>query len=146
MAGGAAAAGAYHVSRIIDCGRDMKGILLFGHGSRSPEWARPFHAIRAVIAARAPAVPVALGFLEAMQPSFDDGIAELVAAGVSDVDVVPIFLATGGHIARDLPQLADAAMVRHPGIRIRIAAPAGESARVVDAMADYALDPAAQKF
>ena len=123
----------------------MKGILLFGHGSRSPEWAQPFHAIRAVMATRAPATPVTLGFLEAMRPSFEEGIAELVGEGVDDIAIVPIFLATGGHVARDLPQLAAAALERHPGLQISIAPPAGESVRVIEAMATYALDPVAQK-
>lgn len=126
-------------------GTFMKGILLFGHGSRSTEWARPFLAIRAAIAAQAPGTPVALGFLEAMRPTFDEGMDELVRAGATDITIVPIFLATGGHIARDLPQLAAATMERHPDLRIDIAAPAGESARVIAAMAAYALDPLAQK-
>lgn len=117
----------------------MKGILLFGHGSRSPEWARPFHAIREVIAAKTPDVAVALGFLESMRPTLDEGIAELVAAGAGEVEVVPIFLASGNHILRDLPQLAAAAMERHSGLVIRIAPPAGEAPLVIDAMATYAL-------
>lgn len=118
----------------------MKGIALFGHGSRNPEWAKPFHAIREAIRALAPNTPVTLGFLEAMRPTLDEAIDSLVASGVSEIDIVPIFLATGGHIAKDLPQLAANAMDRHPGIRIRVAAPAGESHRVIEAMARYALD------
>lgn len=117
----------------------MRGIVLFGHGSRNAGWAQPFHAILDAMRERAPATPVALGFLEAMRPTFDEAIDSLVAAGVSEVDVVPIFLATGGHIAKDLPQLAANAMDRHPGLAIAIAAPAGESPRVIRAMADYAL-------
>lgn len=117
----------------------MRGILLFGHGSRSPEWARPFHAIREVIAAKSPGLPVALGFLEAMRPTLDEGIAELVAAGAGEIDIVPVFLASGNHILRDLPQLAAAAMERHSGLVIRVAAPAGEAPLVIEAMAAYAL-------
>jgi sirohydrochlorin ferrochelatase len=30
----------------------MKGILLYGHGARNPEWAQPFHRIREAIKAR----------------------------------------------------------------------------------------------
>lgn len=119
----------------------MKGIVLFGHGSRNPEWVKPFHAIRAAILARAPAQPVALAFLEAMRPTLDEAIDALVASGASAIDIVPIFLATGGHIAKDLPQLAAAAMERHPGIAIVVATPAGEAWVVIEAMAAYALKP-----
>ena len=117
----------------------MRGIVLFGHGSRSPDWAKPFHAIRRAIMVRSPAMPVALGFLEAMRPTLDEAIDSLAAQGATEVDIVPIFLATGGHIAGDLPRLAAGAMDRHPGVVIRVAAPAGEASSVIEAMADYAL-------
>ena len=117
----------------------MKAIVLFGHGSRNPEWAAPFHAIREVLAARAPQMPVAMGFLEAMRPTLDEAIDTLAESGATEIDIVPIFLATGSHIAKDLPQLAANAMDRHPGISIAIAVPAGESPLVIEAMATYAL-------
>ena len=120
----------------------MKGIVLFGHGARNPEWAKPFHAIRNALFVRAPETPVALGFLEAMRPTLNEAVDSLVAVGVNKIQIVPIFLATGAHIARDLPQLAAAAMDRHPGIVIDIAAPAGESPMVIEAIAVYALNPA----
>jgi sirohydrochlorin cobaltochelatase len=118
----------------------MKGIVLFGHGARNPEWAKPFHAIRDVLTTRAPQVLVELGFLEAMRPTFDEAIDTLVASGVTEISVVPIFLATGSHIAKDLPQLAANAMDRHPEIAIDIVPPAGESSLVIEAMASYAID------
>ena len=119
----------------------MKGIVLFGHGSRNPEWAKPFHAIRHALVTRAPTIPVALGFLEAMRPTLDEAIDDLVGRGASDIDIVPIFLATGSHITKDLPQLAANAIDRHPGISIALAMPAGESVSMIDAMAAYALSP-----
>ena len=119
----------------------MKGIVLFGHGARNPEWARPFHAIRALMLKRSPQTPVALGFLEAMRPTLDEAIDELAAVGVTQIEVVPIFLATGSHIAKDLPLLVGNAMDRYPEIEIVIAEPVGESPEVIQSMADYALNP-----
>ena len=119
----------------------MIGVILFGHGARNPEWAKPFHAIRDTLFVRAPETPVALGFLEAMRPTLNEAVDSLVAVGVDQIQIVPIFLATGAHIAKDLPRLAAAAMDRHPGINIEIAAPAGESALVIEAMAAYAINP-----
>ena len=119
----------------------MKGIILFGHGSRNPEWAKPLHAIRDAILARVPAQLVALAFLETMRPTLDEAIDGLVKSGATEIDIVPIFLATGGHIAKDLPQLAVAAMERHPGIAITVAMAAGESSLVIEAMAEYAIRP-----
>lgn len=117
----------------------MKGILLFGHGARNPDWAAPFHRIRAAIKARDADMPVEPGFLELMRPTFDEGIDCLVSQGASEISIVPIFMAAGSHIKKDLPLMAAGAMDRHPGIRIGIAPPVGEAEPVLAAMADYAM-------
>jgi sirohydrochlorin cobaltochelatase len=81
----------------------MKAILLYGHGARNPEWAQPFHRIREVIKARNPRALVEPGFLELMRPSFDEGVACLVEQGATSIMVVPIFMAAGSHVKKDLP-------------------------------------------
>jgi len=90
--------------------------------------------------AREPTALVELGFLELMRPTFDEGIASLVKQGATAVVIVPIFMAAGSHIKKDLPRLAAEAMDRHPGLVIAIVAPVGEAEPVLAAMADYALD------
>ena len=118
----------------------MKGIILFGHGARSPEWVLPFHRIRDAVLARQPDALVELGFLEIMRPTLDEAIDGLAARGATTIAIVPVFVATGGHIAKDLPRLAAAAMDRHPRLAVTVAAPVGEAAPVIEAMANYALD------
>lgn len=118
----------------------MKGILLFGHGARNPDWAAPFFRIRDAIKARAPDVPVEMGFLELMRPGFDEAVDALAAAGVNEIMVVPIFMAAGSHIRKDLPLMAASAMDRHSAVSITLAAPVGEADPVLAAMADYALN------
>ena len=117
----------------------MKGILLFGHGAKNPEWAAPFVAIRAAILAHDSSVLVEFGFLELMRPTFDEGVDLLVARGATSIVVVPIFMAAGTHINKDLPQLAAQAMDRHSTLAITLAAPVGAAPAVLAAMADYAL-------
>lgn len=116
----------------------MKGILLFGHGARNPEWAQPFRLIRDAILAREPEALVEPGYLELMRPSFDEGIDCLVRQGATRIVVVPIFMAAGSHVKKDLPQMAGMAMDRHAGLVIELAAPVGEAEPVLAAMADYA--------
>jgi sirohydrochlorin cobaltochelatase len=41
-----------------------EGLVLFAHGSRDPEWARPFERIAAILRERLPATAVGLAFLE----------------------------------------------------------------------------------
>lgn len=114
------------------------GIVLFAHGSRSAEWAAPFTRIRERVAARGNNARVTLAYLELMQPDFQAAVDELVAQSVERISVVPLFLAAGGHLRNDLPQLVDAALARHPQLRIRVLPPIGESETLLDAIADWA--------
>ena len=117
----------------------MKGIILFGHGSRTSEYVRPFERIRDAMQAQQPDAVVELGFLELTQPSLDESIECLVKRGATGISVVPIFIGPGKHVLKDLPQLAANAMDRHPGLEIALASPVGEAQEVIDAMAKFAL-------
>ena len=113
-------------------------IVLFGHGARDPEWAGPMRRIRDTVLARPDAPKVELAFLEFMSPTLPEAIAALVRDGVKNVAVVPVFLAQGGHLKRDLPVLLDEARAANPGCEVTLATAAGEAEPVVRAMADYA--------
>lgn len=119
--------------------RSDSAIVLFGHGARDPEWAGPMRRIRDAVLARPDAPKVELAFLEFMTPTLPEAIAALARDGVRRVAVVPVFLAQGGHLKRDLPLLLDAARAAHPDCEITLATAAGEAEPVVRAMADYAI-------
>ncbi len=117
----------------------IKGIILFGHGARNPEYIEPFKRIQAVVAAKQPAVPVEIGFLELTQPPLEASIECLVRRGVTQVKVVPIFFAPGRHVLKDLPQLLGNAMDLYPGIEFEVTECVGEVAAVIEAMACHAV-------
>lgn len=114
-----------------------EAIVLFAHGSRDPEWAGPFQALRQLVAARRPGAQVELAFLEQMSPTLDQAIDAAAAGGAARVLVVPLFLAPGGHIKRDLPALIAAARARHPALAIRATSSIGEEGDVLAALADW---------
>jgi sirohydrochlorin cobaltochelatase len=66
-------------------------------------------------------------------------VAALVARGVNDVTVVPVFLGQGGHVLRDLPLILDEMRLAHPGVAIRAVGAVGEDPTVLRAMTDYCL-------
>lgn len=117
----------------------MKGIILFGHGARNPEYTAPFKRIRAAVEALQPDVPVEVGFLELTQPPLEASIECLVARGVNEIKIVPIFFAPGRHVLKDLPELIGNAMDRFPGVEFDVAACVGEVDRVIEAMAAHAI-------
>ena len=119
-----------------------QAIVLFAHGARDPRWAEPFEAVAAQVHAAAAGREVVLAFLELMTPSLAEAIDRLAAAGATQIDVVPLFLGTGGHLRRDLPALVEAAKRAHPALAIRLHAAIGEHAAVVEAMARAAVTAA----
>lgn len=116
-----------------------RAIILFGHGARDPRWAEPLQALQARLATRAPAIPVALAFLELMPPDLATAGATLVAGGARRLQIVPVFLGQGGHVRNDLPGLVDALRSRHPEVDVRLSEAVGEVPEVLDAIADYCL-------
>ena len=115
----------------------MDGLVLFAHGSRDARWAEPFEAVLGRVQALVPGVAVTLAYLERMEPDLAEAVAELVRRGARRIRVVPLFLGYGGHLREDLPRLAAAVSAEHPGIVVDLAPPAGEDARVLEALADY---------
>ena len=116
-----------------------QALVLFAHGARDPRWAEPFEAVAERIRAAAPQLPVVLAYLELTAPTLAEAIDKVVADGATTVDVVPLFLGTGGHLRQDLPPLVDALRSAHPNVAIRLHAAIGEHAAVSEAMARAAL-------
>ena len=117
-----------------------KAVVLFGHGARDPEWAGPMRRVRERMLQAAPGLSVELAFLEFMQPTLADAIDRLVGAGATQVTVVPMFLAQGGHLKRDVPELIESARHRHPGCIISVTNAIGETDEVAAAVAAFALN------
>jgi sirohydrochlorin cobaltochelatase len=112
-----------------------KGIVLFAHGSREPEWARPFERIARELSKKLPACAVRLAYLEVMRPSLDEALADLVAHEVKKIRVVPAFLGLGGHLKEDLPKLVKAAGEQYPALALSVEEPIGERSQVIEAIA-----------
>ncbi len=118
-----------------------RGLLLFAHGARDPNWALPFEAVVERIRGSAPEVAVALAYLDFMTPGIVDAGDSLAAAGCTRVEVVPLFLGAGGHVRKDLPLLAERLRQAHPEVEWLLRRTVGEDEAVIQAMAQCALQP-----
>ena len=112
-----------------------RGLLLFAHGARDAAWAVPFEAVLTRVRMLQPDAQVVLAFLELMQPDLAGAAQRLVEHGCRRVEVVPLFLGTGGHVRRDLPQLVQALRQHHPGTDWLLHDPVGEHPDVIEAIA-----------
>jgi len=83
--------------------------------------------------------PTDLAFLECMEPSLPDAIAAMAQAGVTHINVIPVFLAVGSHVRKDLPLLLEQARAAHPQLCLTASAAIGEQTAIQEAIARFAL-------
>jgi sirohydrochlorin cobaltochelatase len=119
----------------------MQAIILFGHGSRDPLWRAPIEAVAARIAQQSPQHLVRCAYLELCEPDLPGTVDALVAAGATQIRVVPMFLGVGRHAREDLPRLLDDLRARHPAIALQSQAAIGEHPRMLALMAELAAAP-----
>jgi len=117
----------------------MHGIVLFAHGARDPQWAKPFEAIRDRIRTARPECPIEVGYLEIMSPSLEQAIDALLAKGASAITVFPIFMAQGGHLKQDIPRILGAIRESHPHVPIALETAVGEVPELLDAISGWVM-------
>lgn len=122
-------------------GMSDHALVLVAHGSRDPRWRAPFD--RLVDALRAAGVRVEIGYLESASPSIPEALEAAASAGARRITVLPLFMASGGHVDHDIPPLLDAARARRPGLLITQLGPVGEHPRFVELLVAIAQDAAA---
>ena len=117
----------------------MHGIVLFAHGARDPEWARPFEAMRDHIRRARPECPIRLAYLEIMEPQIGQAVAELVEEGAAAITVFPLLMAQGGQLKQDLPRLVEKIRQEHPHIPLTLERALGDVPEVLEAIAGWIL-------
>ncbi len=118
----------------------MHAIILFAHGSRDPLWHKPIQAVAARIAQRAPDTPVRCAYLELTEPDLPHVAGALVAEGATSLSIVPMFLGVGRHAREDLPALIQDLLTQHPHITLTCQPAIGEQERLLDLLAEIALE------
>ncbi len=114
------------------------GLLIMAHGSPDPGANQPIQAIAERIRHDRRYAAVAVSFLDLNQPSIPAVIGSLVGQGIRRIIAVPFFLQLGGHVAKDLPAIIDAAQLRHPAATIRLAEHLAYDRLLISVIADRA--------
>ncbi len=116
-----------------------RGLILFAHGSRDPQWRAPMEAVAVRAAALESAAIVRCAYLELMEPDLPACAAGMVAQGVTAITIVPMFLGVGRHAREDLPLLVAELRRLYPQVGFELRPAIGEDERVVDMLARIAL-------
>jgi sirohydrochlorin cobaltochelatase len=114
-------------------------LILFAHGARDPEWANPMRQVQTAVLAQVPDMAVELAFLEFMSPTLAECAAQSIAQGAKRVVVLPMFIARGGHLKREVPEMLASLRQTYPDVEFALGNAIGEHAMVIRAMADAAL-------
>ncbi|MFJ4618175.1 sirohydrochlorin chelatase [Streptomyces sp. NPDC088812] len=104
-------------------------LVVVAHGSRDPRALSTVRTLLDRVRALRPGLPVHLGHIELNTPLLTDTLAGLEARGTQDAVLVPLLLARGYHVRRDIPEMAANAPVR-----TRVADPLGPHPLLVDAL------------
>lgn len=103
-------------------------LVLVAHGSRDPRALSTVRALVERVGELRPGLPVHLGHIELNEPSLPD---TLTALGPTDAVLVPLLLARGYHVKRDIPEMAAEAQAR-----ARVAPPLGAHPLLVETLYD----------
>jgi sirohydrochlorin cobaltochelatase len=108
-------------------------IILLAHGSSDPRWCGTFEKLAGPTLHSVPGSRIA--YMELAEPSIDAVVSEGVAEGKRDFTIVPLFLAAGRHLRKDVPGMITELEKTH-GVTISLAAPIGENPQLGDAICD----------
>lgn len=115
-----------------------KALILFAHGARDPAWARPVLAVVQRLRMSNPDLAISVAFLEFMSPTLPEAVAALCrqpSEPVRQVDVLPFFIAQGGHLRQEVPAMLAQLQAQYPDTSFRLLPPLGELPAVQEAMA-----------
>lgn len=109
-----------------------KQLILLAHGSNDPDWRAPFQAL----CQQLQPLPVTLAFMEMAEPTLATVVASLVSQPTppTHIDILPLFMAQGGHLKHDVPRQVEAMQSQYPAIQFGLMPPVGQHPLVVQAM------------
>jgi sirohydrochlorin ferrochelatase len=99
----------------------MKGILIVDHGSRLSDANDMLREMADLIQTMAGSdVVVRYAHMELAEPDINQGFAECVRAGATDVTVFPYMLSPGRHSTADIPRMVAAAARAFPHVSFKV--------------------------
>ena len=100
----------------------MKSLLLIAHGSKKADAKDEILSLTGKLRERLQGNydMVSCAFLERVTPTVPEKIQEFIDNGAVDILIVPYLLATGTHVAADIPNMVTEFKKLYPDITIRI--------------------------
>ena len=110
----------------------MNAALLIAHGSRRTEANADLVELAGRVRETGAFGLVEIAYLELAEPGIPAGAARCVAAGATEVRMLPYFLSMGRHVAEDLEGYRRDFTTRHPDVTFTLCPPLGLHPKVVE--------------
>lgn len=101
-------------------------LILVAHGSRDPVWRGSLERLTEVVRARISPDEVAVAFMQFDGPTLPQVVKEAVEAGHAHLRLLPLFMASAGHVDKDVKPLVAELSRTHPGVEFELMTPVGE--------------------
>lgn len=112
------------------------GVIILGHGSRSPEALVTVRKIKDMVAQAGNFDAVEVASLQFNQPDLPASLASMAAGGMQRVIVAPLFLYMGLHMKEDIPEILAEHKIIYPGMEIIMTRNIGDDQKLADIVLD----------
>ena len=101
-------------------------LILIAHGSRDPRWRASVEQVVNGVATDVGSERVRLAYMDLTPPTLLDVASEAARTGSTRIRVLPLFLATEGHVERDVQPLVDEVRAALPAVGVELLPPIGQ--------------------
>jgi len=101
-------------------------LILVAHGSRDPQWRSSLEGLAEAVKAKMQNEEVLIAFMQFDGPTLSDVVKEAVQAGHESLRLLPLFMASAGHVDKDIKPLINDLARTYSGVEFILMTPVGE--------------------
>lgn len=101
-------------------------LVLVAHGSRNETWRDSLQQIANTLKDRDPRLEVRLAFMQFSGPTLAHVVERARDQGTREFWILPLFMATAGHVDKDIRPMVEALDEKHRDSRFHLLTPVGE--------------------
>lgn len=113
-------------------------LILLTHGSKNPNWRKPFEKLLRLLRKDTGADSIHLSFMESAEPALAQTVELLTQGGCRDIQILPLFMSSGNHLSKDIPAEVRRLTRLHKGLKITTLPPIGSHPRFIQMMLELA--------
>ena len=101
-------------------------LILVAHGSRDPLWRSSLQSLAEKVGILLSTEDVRVAFMQFDGPNLPEVVAETVRTGHRHLRLLPLFMASAGHVDKDITPMVAELAEAHPDARLDLMTPVGE--------------------